>query len=735
MPGSLLELAKAGQYEEFESRCLELLESGRLSLRELVEPFEWFERAGQAERLATLAQMILENVDPAVQPADGLALARIALVACPTDDNLRRTAIDLYRRVYGQTPGFQTLLEASGLGGGRPVRSALNLLDLCLTLKAGDVLISRSDGRVVEVAGIDADRGLFTLRREGRVTTLPAPEVAREYDRVAADDFRVLRQLRPAQVTLLIEEDPLAVVIGLIHAHGGQIDADRLKHELVPKYIESKEWSRWWARARDLAKRSPHVIVEGRAPVMLSYCAAGRTLEDEVWQTVQAQANPVDWLVTCEAYLREKASRKEAPDATLLGRLHDHLVSHAAAVRSRRPGEALACGLVISRLAEKGMPTNKESGTLAVTLLREAPEPGALLCEVGHEGLAERGLQALQTAWPEDWVQHCRAWLPAASASILDRVAGDAIDAGRVDAVRSFIDLGLKDPIGYPELIYWLWRGPKCAQALCLPADDELLRLMLDTLSGLGRTIPAASEKARQFRRRMKTALSRRDYEKVDQCLKRTSEATAVTIRAQLERLEGLGENVPARMLDLLQNVHPQLWAVRRAATAPWEDAETVWCTSEGLARRTAERDQIVNVKMPENARRIGEAASHGDLSENSEYKFALEERDLLRARVAAINDELSRARTLAPQDVSTDRVGIGSRVTLRSLADGRERVMTFLGPFETDVERNFFSYRAPIAQRLMGRRVGDRVAITVDARDTEFEIVALGNALAHDPP
>jgi len=98
---------------------------------------------------------------------------------------------------------------------------------------------------------------------------------------------------------------------------------------------------------------------------------------------------------------------------------------------------------------------------------------------------------------------------------------------------------------------------------------------------------------------------------------------------------------------------------------------------------------------------------------------------------VAAINDELSRARTLTPYDVPTDYVGIGSRVTLRDVADGSQRVVTFLGPFETDVERACYSYRAPMAQKLMGRRPGERVTLTIDGCQKEFEIVGLANALA----
>lgn len=731
MPVSqLLELAKAGRYDEFESRCLGLLESGQLTLPQLVGAFEEFERRGQAGPLATLTQMIFETVDVGTDPQAALALARVALIASPGSEDLRRITVDLYRRLYGHTVRFDVVLAASGINAGRPVRSALNLLDLCLTLQPGDTLISRMDDRVVEVADIDRENGLFTLRREGRTTTVPAPEVVREYERIAADDFRVLRQMRPAELAKLIHEDPVAVVIGLIHAHGEHIDADLLKHELVPKYIESKDWSRWWTKARGELRRSPHVVMEGRSPIILSYCLAGRTLEDETWDAFTAQRDPVHWMSAVEGYVREKTSRRETPDAALLWRFHDHILNYAIEVRSRRPAEALACGLVIGRLAEKGLPTVDESRDLAVAILRDAADPGLLLRGVEHENLRERGLTALESARPSDWVRYTIAWLPTAPAALLDKLASGALDAGQADAVQGFIDYGLSDPAAHPELMYWLWKGPKKRDALRLPADEDLFRTILDTLSTLGRTVAADPAVVKEFRHRMKAALGIRDYDKVRQCLSKLSEAAAIPIRRQLQRLEGLGENAPARMLDILRDFQPQLWAAAPLQMAPWEDRETIWCTSEGLRRRTGERDEILNKKMPENAKKIGEAASHGDLSENSEYKFALEERDLLRARLAVINDELSRAHVLEARGMTNDQIGIGSRVTLRDVANGAERVMTFLGPFETDVEHGIFSYLAPVSQKLMGARIGDRITLTADGVDTELEVMTITTAL-----
>lgn len=730
MPQTLLDLVQTGDFDAFESRCLELLTTAELPLAHLPTCFQALEAAGQAARIPALAQMVLENADLQSDARTALVIACAALNADPARADLRQTTIELYRRVHGDTPGFSAILDSSGLSGGAAPRVALRVLDLCLSLRVGDALVSRTDDRVVEVVEIDHERGLFTLRRGDRMTTVPAREVAREYERVAPDDFRVLRQLHPQRVAELLRTDPVTVVIGLIHAHGGRLDADQLKDELVPKHLDAQEWSKWWSGVRTRLKRSPHVIVEGRAPVVLRYTAEGVTLESETWAAFAAADGPVTWLNVIETYLRETKARRATADQELLRRCGEHIVGHVGRTRGRRPAEALAAALVLDRLSELELPLPLAPRSLVAEILQAAPDPAQLILGLGDDPLWERALAALADALPDRWPDCVTALLPVAPASQLDLLSDAARRGGRLDAVQSCIDDALADPVDFPEVVYWLWKGPQEAAGLRLPTDGVLFNAVFGALSALASLGSPPPDYARLFRARMKAAIGLREYARVREYLQICDPAAAVTYRRQFERLEGLGTNARTKLLDLLRAAHPQLWVRREEKLAPWADPEVIWVTQAGLDRKVAERDHVVNVKMKENAVRIGEAASHGDLSENSEYKFALEERDFLRARLARINSELSLARVLTPHDVPTDSVGIGSRVALRRVSDGAVRELTILGPFETDVEKEIYNYQAPICQKLMGLRVGQRTWLTLDGVEHEFEVTALANGL-----
>ncbi len=739
MPATeLMQLARQGDLGAFETRCLEYLEQGHVRLADLAEPLLHLGQNQPPERIATLGQMVLENADLAADPPAALQIARVALLADPDNAALRQTVIELYRRVHGQTPGFEKLLEASGLPAGRPARNALRMLDLCLALKPGDTLVSRVDGGIVELAEIDHESGLCTVRREGRPRTMPTPELASQFEPIDPDDFRVLRQLRPERLAVMVEEDPVAVVLGLIHAHGQWIDQETLKAELVPRYMAASNWTKWWSRTRTLLKRCPHILIEGRAPVILRYTEREHTLEDQTRSAIEQASEPTVWLDRALAYLREKRSHREPPAGELLAFICEHALAQARAARAYRPGEALAWALSLACLRRQlPLPAPRQTSSqsasgdaLVAELFLSEHDPADLIRKLEDPRLWEEALDALPRIRPEDAAARIVELFPVAPAALLDRIVETGMASGLAAVVQRHVDTALADPVDYPEIVYWLWKGPKAVTGLSLPSDEELLATILMTLAALGRTLNPPPAVMKAFRQRVKAALGLRNYEKVRATLARVEKARAITIREQLARQEGLGEGVSARLLEILRELHPDLWKAPQRRLAPWEDPQVLWTTQAGLERKMQERDHLVNVTMRDNARRIGDAAALGDLSENSEYKFALEERDLLRARLAQMNHDLSFARAIEPHDVPTDHVGVGSRVRLKSLADGREKVLTFLGPFDADVERGVINYRAPLAQRLMGRRSGERVKLAIEGREIEFEVVEISSGL-----
>jgi transcription elongation factor GreA len=146
--------------------------------------------------------------------------------------------------------------------------------------------------------------------------------------------------------------------------------------------------------------------------------------------------------------------------------------------------------------------------------------------------------------------------------------------------------------------------------------------------------------------------------------------------------------------------------------------------TEAGAEKLRAELEQLKRVERPRIVRAIAEARAHGDLKENAEYHAAREQQSFAEGRIQEIESKLSRAQIiditrLAPDD----KVIFGATVTVINLDSDETRVYRIVGDDEADVKAGRISYQSPIARALIGKRVGDEVAVQTPSGTVSYEI------------
>jgi transcription elongation factor GreA len=149
--------------------------------------------------------------------------------------------------------------------------------------------------------------------------------------------------------------------------------------------------------------------------------------------------------------------------------------------------------------------------------------------------------------------------------------------------------------------------------------------------------------------------------------------------------------------------------------------------TEEGLKQLTEELALLSSVKREEVAERIRSAREFGDISENSEYDDAKNEQALLEHRIGLLQEKLRRSRVIKDSEIETDKVGVGSTVTLRDKDAGETRVYTVVGSAEADPTNSRLSNESPVGQAIIGKRVGDVVTVPVPVGALKYEILAIG--------
>ncbi|MFA6003820.1 MAG: transcription elongation factor GreA [Elusimicrobiota bacterium] len=125
-------------------------------------------------------------------------------------------------------------------------------------------------------------------------------------------------------------------------------------------------------------------------------------------------------------------------------------------------------------------------------------------------------------------------------------------------------------------------------------------------------------------------------------------------------------------------------------------------------------------------SRDIAEAREKGDLSENAEYHSAKEKMSEVLGRINLIQDKLEGAKLIDDLKSPKDTVSIGCSVTVKD-EDGDEVTYTLVGSDESDPSAGRISVYAPLAQGLLGKKVGEKVSIDMPAGTRAFTIVKAG--------
>jgi transcription elongation GreA/GreB family factor len=682
-------------------------------------------REAEAETLATTA---LEQLAGNLSAEDHLRVGAEFLLAFKNAAELRKAVADLYRQAHGDIEGLEELLKVAGVEAGRPPRRAIRTMDVGVRLQADGYLAHRHDHSAARVISIDRTSWDVEVETGDGPETLSVVELADNYEPALEDDVRVLAQFQPDRLASALRDDPGAIIVAIVRGYGRTIDSDTLKARLCPEFIPEKEWTKWWTRARAAIRQSPNLKLEGRAPYFLTYTANAPSFAQEIEARLLKAHEAQKEFALVEEYIRGCKARKEEPDAALLRRTRERIEERARRTIARTGKVELLPWLIAQRIGE--LAGDEDAGQHVVDALQKTSNPAAAIMAVEDPAFWPAACTALEKAHPDNLREALEQLLPHAPIRVADDLARHLVELGYTSAdFRRMADEVVRDPVTLNEGLLWLWSGPSVAEARTEIPLITLLTRMLHAMGEVRRRDGISREHIKRIQQNTRDVLKARDFARFRQMLEQIEPGVAMALRTQINRLDNLGR-LSDDLMRLLRRKFPKLSVEPTAVVPRWLQEDVLYVTDEGYRRKSAEREELIHVKIRQNAIAIGKAAELGDLSENSEYKFALEERDLLQARLAQINKQMDMCRVLTPREVPLDHVGIGSRVTLQHVASGVGKTITILGPWEADPDHGIYNYLTPLAQLLLGKQIGETVNMEFFEPAGEYRITDLAVAI-----
>ena len=148
--------------------------------------------------------------------------------------------------------------------------------------------------------------------------------------------------------------------------------------------------------------------------------------------------------------------------------------------------------------------------------------------------------------------------------------------------------------------------------------------------------------------------------------------------------------------------------------------------TYEGLQKLEQELEFLKAVKRREVAERIKQALSFGDISENSEYDEAKNEQAHVEGRIVQLENMLKNAKVIDEDDIKTDVVSVGSKVTILDMEFDEEIEYYIVGSAEANPSQFKISNESPVGSSLMGKKKGTVVDVVVPDGIVKFKIISI---------
>ena len=155
--------------------------------------------------------------------------------------------------------------------------------------------------------------------------------------------------------------------------------------------------------------------------------------------------------------------------------------------------------------------------------------------------------------------------------------------------------------------------------------------------------------------------------------------------------------------------------------------SEIIYLTKQGYEEKEQELDYLIKVRRPETVEAVKVAREFGDLSENAEYDAAKDEQGRVEDRIRELEDLLSNVKIIEDDNISSDKIAVGTKVTVFDEDMEEEAEFSIVSTVEADYFAGKISNESLLGAALLGHKVGDTVEVKAPMGVSRYRIVKIG--------
>lgn len=532
------------------------------------------------------------------------------------------------------------------------------------------------------------------------------------------NDILVRAQKEGDVIADMVKNRPTDLVADILERSPTQ-SATALEIETVlSRLMGSAKFKKWWTQTKKALVKDPRIAVPTKKtePFVLREepVRAEEEVLDEFFETKapKKKINLASKLI--DLSVKHEDIKEELP--TIL----TELASSLAETKQLNPGERLYGIWVRNDLARFIHSDVETLEPTSASIIHASNDLCVLVDQIpaSHYG---RFLDLIERTLPDQWERITFDLLKNSSGKLTAECINFLLDHDKEKAISKTFDRWLVEQNLKAPVLTWILKNrssrkyagmleslmtPRLLSAIFFAIDYEALQ------NTSTRRIPLAD-------------LVSEDQALVSDLLAEATYETAHDLAQTLMLNQGFEDLSKKSLLARFIRLFPSIQAIvgGESAASESQSSEELVVSKESFENRKREYELLVSTKIPKNKEDIAEARSHGDLRENSEYKMARQEQDILLAQKNELEVAINKARVTDFSDASTTVVSIGSVVELEQASNKQVAAYSILGAWDSDPEKNILSYQTPLARALLTKSKGDQVAVEIDGHEETWTV------------
>lgn len=538
-------------------------------------------------------------------------------------------------------------------------------------------------------------------------------------DILKPEDVLVRSRTEPEVIENLIKKQPADLICDILATDEHQAMMASEIERTLARVIGPIKYKKWWTATKKLLVKDPRVGVPNKKTEPYILRDEPVKPEEEILEQFHGTKNPKEKILLGEKLyaLSENISviREELPE------ILNELTEAIANAKSLTQADRLHGVWVRNNLARDLHEDVEALEPSSASILDATDDYSELAAELPAQ-YYKRYVDLIRRTYEEKWQSMLEDLLRNSSGKFTSEVINFMLEHELNERISFCLNRWLNDQTIKGPLLFWVVKNrnskkysgiidplvsPRLLSAMFYAIDYEALQ------NASARRIPLAD-------------LLSDDDELIPDLLADANVETARDLAQTLLLNQGFEDLTKKSLIARFIKKFPTVQSLIAGDATEKSEDEGLVVSQASFDAAKAEYEDLIANKIPENKEAIVTAKEHGDLKENSEYKMARQDQDILLARKNELEVDLTRARVTDFSEATNQNVGIGSVVELKEGSSGKTRRYSILGAWDSDPDNNVLSYKTPLAQQLLGKGAGDTVTTKIGGSEESWTLLSI---------